>query len=177
MQYKEYYDSPLGQILLVADDEGLVGLWFAKHKYKGHTMDPEAEIKETDAIAAAKKWLDQYFVGKEPEVAVPIHFIGSDFRKSVWEILKTIPYGQTVTYGEIAKLVGDARGVKKMASQAVGGAVGHNPVSIIVPCHRVVGANGSLIGYGGGIDKKVKLLELEGVDMAAFTVPTKGTAL
>ena len=108
---------------------------------------------------------------------MPIHFTGTDFQNEVWEILCTIPYGQTMTYGEIAKQIAAKRGVPRMSAQAVGGAVGHNEISIIVPCHRVVGANGSLTGYAGGIEKKVKLLKLENVDMKQFSIPRKGTAL
>ena len=115
--------------------------------------------------------------GKEPDFTVPIHFTGTDFQNEVWEILRTIPYGQTLTYGEIAKQIAAKKGLSRMSAQAVGGAVGHNEISIIVPCHRVVGANGSLTGYAGGIEKKVELLKLENVDMKQFFIPRKGTAL
>ena len=127
------------------------------------------------ALRMAKRWLDEYFAGIEPTVQVSLHLVGTDFQNEVWEILQTIPYGKTITYGEIAKQIAAKRGIARMSSQAVGGAVGHNPVSIIVPCHRVVGSNGSLTGYAGGIDKKVALLTLEGLDMSAFSEPAKET--
>lgn len=124
-----------------------------------------------------RKWLDIYFSGKEPDFMPPVHMIGSPFRLSVWELLRQIPYGETVTYGELAKMVAEKRGLSRMSAQAVGGAVGHNEISIIVPCHRVVGSDGSLTGYAGGVDRKERLLTLEGVDMEKLFVPTKGTAL
>ena len=123
------------------------------------------------------QWLDIYFSEKEPDFLPPLHPIGSAFRQDVWEILLQIPYGQTATYGEIARRLAERRGVPRMSAQAVGGAVGHNEISIIIPCHRVVGTNGSLTGYAGGIDKKVKLLESEHADMSGFFVPKRGTAL
>ena len=125
----------------------------------------------------AEKWLAEYFSGCEPKVNVPLQFTGSDFQKRVWKILQNIPYGRLVTYGDVAREIAEQLGLARMSAQAVGGAVGHNPLCIIVPCHRVVGANGSLTGYGGGMWRKVRLLELEKVDMSKLTVPTKGTAL
>ena len=123
-------------------------------------------------------WLDRYFAGENPQISeLPLAPSGSDFRQMVWKILCDIPSGQTTTYGEIAKKIAARTGRSTMSAQAVGGAVGHNPISIIIPCHRVVGTNGSLTGYAGGIDKKIALLELEGVDMTKYFVPTKGTAL
>lgn len=124
-----------------------------------------------------KKWLTIYFSGREPDFLPPIHMIGTPFQLSVWKILQKIPYGKTVTYGEIAKEIAAQKGLPRMSAQAVGGAVGHNELSVIVPCHRVVGTNGSLTGYAGGIDKKVKLLTLENADMQHLFIPTKGTAL
>jgi methylated-DNA-[protein]-cysteine S-methyltransferase len=125
-----------------------------------------------------KSWLDRYFAGQRPDAsALPLAPIGGAFRQSVWDILRRIPYGKLTTYGEIAREIAAASGKTGMSAQAVGGAVGRNPISIIIPCHRVVGANGSLTGYAGGIGTKVKLLELEGVDMRALFVPKKGTAL
>ena len=136
---------------------------------------------EKDAVPLfdiAKKWLDRYFSGQKPDVAeLPLAPQGNAFRQGVWEILCTIPYGEVITYGSIAKKMAVKLQKERMSSQAVGGAVGHNPISIIIPCHRVVGANGSLTGYAGGIEKKIKLLELEGVDMSGFFIPQKGTAL
>ena len=162
MQYTNRYQSPLGGILLAADKSGLTGLWFEGQKYFALRLDEEHEEKDTPVFDAAKRWLDQYFSGREPEAAVPLHLTGTPFQNSVWELLRAIPYGQTTTYGSLAKRLAGERGLSHMSPQAVGGAVGHNPVSILVPCHRVLGANGSLTGYAGGLDKKKALLSLEG---------------
>lgn len=177
MQYTSRYASPLGSILLAADDIGLVGLWFEGQKYFAHGLAKTHEEKELPLFAKVKRWLDVYFSGQAPQFTVPLHFIGSDFQKEVWELLCTIPYGQTTTYGAIAKQLAAKRGLPQMSAQAVGGAVGHNKISIIVPCHRVVGKNGSLTGYAGGIDKKAELLRLEKTDMRTFFIPKKGSAL
>lgn len=177
MTYTQHYDSPLGGILLAADEIGLTGLWFDGQKYFASNLLAEHTEQETPALAEARRWLDVYFTGKAPEFLPPLHPIGSAFRRSVWEILLRIPYGQTMTYGEIARQLAEKRGLSKLSAQAVGGAVGHNEISIIIPCHRVVGTNGSLTGYAGGIDKKRRLLELEHTDMTGFFVPKKGTAL
>ena len=177
MQYTNHYQSPLGRILFTADDTGLTGLWLEGQKYSALHSGQEHEEKETPFITQAKQWLDLYFSGKEPDFSVPLHFIGTDFQKRVWKILCSIPYGQTTTYGTIAKQLAAEKGLPRMSAQAVGGAVGHNRISIIVPCHRVVGTNGSLTGYAGGIDKKIKLLNLEKVDMRFLFIPKKGTAL
>ncbi|HIX68703.1 MAG TPA: methylated-DNA--[protein]-cysteine S-methyltransferase [Candidatus Anaerostipes excrementavium] len=177
MQYISHYHSPLGNILLAADQIGLTGLWFEGQKYFALYLDKEHEEKEVPVLQQTKKWLDIYFSGKEPDFKLPLHFTGTDFQNEVWEILSAIPYGQTTTYGEIAKQIAAKRGLARMSAQAVGGAVGHNEISIIVPCHRVVGSNGSLTGYAGGIDKKIKLLTLEKVSLDSFFIPKKGTAL
>lgn len=177
MQYISHYQSPLGGILLAADEIGLTGLWFEGQKYFALYLDKEHEEKEVPVFETAKKWLDIYFAGNEPDFQVPLHFTGTDFQNEVWEILYSIPYGKTMTYGEIAKRITEKRGLKRMSAQAVGGAVSHNEISVIVPCHRVVGTNGSLTGYAGGIEKKVALLKLEKADMEEFFVPKKGTAL
>lgn len=177
MTYTQHYDSPLGGILLAADDVGLTGLWFDGQKYFARGLSNERIEQETSVLAEAKRWLDIYFTGKEPDFTPPLHPIGSAFRRSVWEILLQIPYGQTTTYGEIARQLSKKQRLDRMSAQAVGGAVGHNEISIIIPCHRVVGADGSLTGYAGGIGKKEKLLELERADMRRFFVPKKGTAL
>ena len=177
MTFIQYYDSPLGRILLAADEIGLTGLWFEGQKYYAAQL-PEAHTEqETPILAEAKRWLDIYFTGKEPDFLPPLHPIGSAFRQAVWEILLQIPYGQTMTYGEIARRMAAQKGLARMSAQAVGGAVGHNEISVIVPCHRVVGTNGSLTGYAGGIDKKMRLLELEHADLHGFFIPKKGTAL
>ena len=177
MVYTKHYMSPRGGIILAADDEGLIGLWFDGQKYFGTNLPKEYEEKETPFLFEAKRWLDIYFSKKKPDFTPPLHMTGSEFRLAVWKELLKIPYGKTVTYGEIAQALGAERGFKKMSAQAVGGAVGHNKISLIVPCHRVVGTNGSLTGYAGGIDKKIKLLELENTDMRGLFKPKKGTAL
>lgn len=177
MQYINHYHSPIGDILLSADSIGLTGLWFEGQKYYALYLDKDHEEKELPIFADTKRWLDIYFSGKEPDFSLPLHFTGTEFQNEVWEILASIPYGKTMTYGEIAQKIAANRGLKRTSAQAVGGAVGHNEISIIVPCHRVVGTNGSLTGYAGGIEKKIALLTLENVDMQSFFVPKKGTAL
>lgn len=171
------YDSPLGDVLLAADESGLTGLWFEGQKYFADNLPAERAERETETLALAKRWLDIYFAGKEPDFMPPLHSVGSPFRRAVWELLLEIPYGQTATYGELSRRLAAKMGIAHMSAQAVGGAVGHNGISIIIPCHRVVGTGGSLTGYAGGVDKKVKLLELERADMRGFFVPKKGTAL
>lgn len=161
MRYTSQYHSPIGEILLAADDTGLTGLWFAGQKYFARGLDSGHETRETAVLADAKRWLDIYFSGREPDFTPPLHAAGTAFQNEVWAILRTIPYGQTVTYGEIAARIAARRGLAHMSAQAVGGAVGHNAVSIIVPCHRVVGYDGSLTGYAGGLDRKIALLRLE----------------
>ena len=177
MMYTCIYSSPLGNILLAADEIGLTGLWFEGQKYFANTLPDERISQETPILKKAKRWLDIYFSGKEPKFTPPLHPEGSEFRQAVWQILLQIPYGQTITYGEIARQLEESKNTSHMSAQAVGGAVGHNEVSIIIPCHRVVGTNGSLTGYAGGINKKISLLELEHVDMSRLFVPKKGTAL
>ena len=177
MQYTAAYQSSVGDVLLAADETGLTGVWFEGEKFYALSLDPEHEERETPIFAITRRWLDIYFSGHEPDFMPPVHMIGSEFRRCVWELLLQIPYGTTVTYGDLARQVARRRGLRRMSAQAVGGAVGHNEISIIVPCHRVVGTNGSLTGYAGGVDKKRRLLELEGVDMEKFFVPARGTAL
>lgn len=177
MIYTQHYDSPLGGILLAADETGLTGLWFDGEKYYADNLAAEHEARDTQALGAAKRWLDVYFAGKEPDFLPPLHPIGSAFRQEVWQLLLEIPYGQTTTYGALTRRLAERRGLRHMSAQAVGGAVGHNEISILIPCHRVVGTSGSLTGYAGGIDKKLSLLRLEQADLSGFFVPTKGTAL
>ena len=160
------YASPLGGILLAADETGLVGLWFDGQKYFARTLPAEIVQKSTPILAEAVRWLDLYFAGHVPDFTPPLHPAGSAFRKAVWDILLTIPYGQTLTYGAIARQLAAQQG-GRVSAQAVGGAVGH----------RVVGTNGSLTGYAGGLEKKVQLLELEHADMRGLFVPQKGSAL
>lgn len=164
MHYLSYYKSPLGEIVLSASNQGLNGLWFVGQKYFALYFDKEHIYQEIPLFADVKRWLDIYFSGKEPNFSLPLHFTGSPFQNEVWKILSQIPYGRTTTYGQIAKQVATKRGVSKMSAQAIGGAVGRNEISIIIPCHRVVGVNGNLTGYAGGIEKKIALLQLEGID-------------
>lgn len=177
MTYTDKYDSPLGAITLASDGEALTGLWFDGQKYFGDTLPSKYEQEKLPIFDETAEWLNIYFSGKNPDFTPQLSFDGSNFRQAVWEILLTIPYGSTVTYGEIADKIAAQRGLERMSAQAVGGAVGHNSISIIVPCHRVVGTSGSLTGYAGGIGHKIKLLELEKTDMSTFFIPKKGTAL
>lgn len=176
MQYTSHYDSPLGGITLGSDGEALTGLWFDGQKYFADTLDKEHGEKELPVFADTKRWLDVYFSGKAPDFTPPLSMLCSDFRKAVWEVMLSIPYGQTMTYGKIAAKIAKERRLDRMSAQAVGGAVGHNSISLIIPCHRVVGTNGSLTGYAGGIDKKIWLLEHEGISMDGLFRPKHSTA-
>ena len=149
MQWINSYSSPMGELLLAADDVGLTGLWFAGQKYYAAHLEPASQRVELPVFDRTKQWLDLYFSGQEPDFMPELHLIGTPFQRAVWEILRQIPYGETPTYG----------------------AVGHNRISMIVACHRVVGSNGSLTGYAGGIEKKIRLLRLERVDIGRFFVP------
>lgn len=154
------YDSPLGKISFAYNDSRLCGLWFKGQKYyQSNLKEYDTEIKPFSKKVI--KWLASYFQGNNPKVDIPLHLEGTTFQKKVWNILITIPYGKTMTYKEIANIIANEKGIHKMSSQAVGSAVGHNPISIIVPCHRVIGSNGSLTGYAGGIERKEQLLKLE----------------
>ena len=176
MTYIQYYSSPLGDLLLAADEGGLTGLWFVGGRYFADRLPAEHTEKEVPILSEAIRWLDVYFGGKEPDFMPPLHPAGSRFRQAVWELLLHIPYGTTVTYGELSNRLAKERGLEKMSAQAVGGAVAHNPISIMIPCHRVVGANGSLTGYAGGMEKKIQLLTLEHCDTSRLFLPKKGTA-
>lgn len=179
MYYKIDYKSPIGNITLACDDkEYLVGLWMEGQKYFGDTVDCEmVENNELEIFKKTKLWLDRYFRGEKPEISeLPLAPIGNCFRQRVWQILCEIPYGKVYTYGEIAKIIAKEQGKTRMSAQAVGGAVGHNPISIIIPCHRVVSSNGSLTGYSGGIKTKIKLLKHEGVNMDGLFTPKHSTA-
>ena len=171
------YKSKLGDILLAADAIGLTGLWFEGQKYFANTLPDGAISQESLILTEAKRWLDIYFSGKDPGFLPPLRYDSTPFRKAVCDIMLTIPYGRTMTYGQIARELARQQGREKVSAQAVGGAVGHNPISLLIPCHRVVGTGGSLTGYAGGIDRKMQLLRLEGADMSRFFVPQKGTAL
>ena len=161
MLQKSIYPSPLGEILLAGDEEAVTGLWFTDAKYAGLGLPPDTPVGKTAAILKAEEWLDIYFSGKEPDFLPALRPAGSPFRQRVFRLLRQIPRGRTVTYGELARLLSCA------SAQAVGGAVGHNPISILIPCHRVVGADGSLTGYAGGLARKQWLLNLEKADLSS----------
>lgn len=167
MIYVSDYISPIGKITLAATDEGIIGAWIEGQKYSFYKIEQKDLVwQENEELRKAKAWLDDYFAGKKPELTrLKLAPKGSEFAMAVWKVLREIPYGETTTYGEIAKKIAEQKGLKRMSAQAVGGAVGHNPISIIVPCHRVVGSNGSLTGYAGGIELKAKLLAHEEVDI------------
>lgn len=171
------YDSPVGRLTIASDGTAVCGLWFENSRHMDAALLESAERSGDDPVLAhLRDWLDAYFAKKRPSInELPLAPVGSDFQQEVWRALRQIPYGETVSYGELSEQVAAVRGTS--SPRCVGGAVGRNPISIVVPCHRVVGANGSLTGFGGGIAVKVKLLEHEGVDMSHFFVPAKGTAL
>jgi methylated-DNA-[protein]-cysteine S-methyltransferase len=181
MYYSTTTPSPIGALTLACDSDGqnLIGLWTQAQKYHGETIfDAMVEKDDVPLFGAVKAWLERYFAGEKPGIGeLPLAPVGGAFRQGVWDILREIPYGELMTYGAIANRMAVKMGRQTMSSQAVGGAVGHNPISIIIPCHRVVGSNGSLTGYAGGIDTKIALLQLEGADMSRLFVPKKGTAL
>lgn len=178
MYYSTTYSSPIGLLTLASKDEQLVGLWVEGQKYFGSRLGELQQQDDLPVFSQTKEWLDRYFAGEQPGISlVPLAPEGSEFRQAIWQILCDIPYGQTTTYGEIARQMAIKMGRPSMSSQAVGGAVGHNPVSIIIPCHRVVGSNLSLTGFASGLAKKIHLLELEGVDISTFSIPQRGTAL
>ena len=155
------YPSPIGSITMASNGTALTGLWFDGQKYFAQTLSEPYEEKLLPVFEDTIEWLDIYFGGAVPDFTPELSVHSTPFRKAVWDILLTIPYGQTMTYGEIAEILAQQTGKKKMSAQAVGGAVGHNPVSIIIPCHRVVGADGKLTGYAGGLKQKQFLLDLE----------------
>ena len=163
MLFKTYYKSPIGNLMLLSDGDNLVGLYMENQKYYLNGIKQELTSKDNlQVFENTKKWLDRYFAKENPSIKeIPLAPIGGEFRQKVWKILCEIPYGKTTTYGEIAKRIAKEMDKEKMSAQAVGNAVGHNPISIIIPCHRVVGKDGSLTGYAGGIEKKRILLELE----------------
>lgn len=166
MEYNFEYKSPIGSIIITSDETEITGL-----RFKGES---EAEVlsdkkyKETSAIKEAKRWLDIYFSGKNPGYIPAINPTGTEFQKLVWKLLLEIPYGKTTTYGEIAGKIAEIKNVSRMSAQAVGGAVGKNPIAIIIPCYRVVGKKGNMTGYAYGIDKKIALLEIERADIKNY---------
>lgn len=161
MLYIHYYHSPLGRLTLASDGECLVGVWFDTQRYHDTAALATAIERNLPVFEDTCRWFDLYFQGKEPGFMPKMRLEGTDFRKEVWEILASIPYGKTITYKDIANELARRRGINKMSARAVGGAVGHNPISVIIPCHRVIGSDGSLTGYTGGLDIKVFLLGLE----------------
>jgi len=177
MQYTNKYHTPIGSVTLASDGKALIGLWFDHQKYFADTLSAENEERDLPIFKQAKQWLDIYFRGENPDFTPPLSLNATPFRLTVWKILKSIPYGHVMTYGDISKIMAKKMKLKRMSAQAVGGAVGHNSISIIIPCHRVVGSNGSLTGYAGGIDKKVKLLALEKTNIQHLYIPKHGTAL
>lgn len=177
MDYIYHYSSPLGGITLASDGESLTGLWFDRRKYYVDTLTSEHEGRTLPIFSDTVKWLDLYFSKKAPDFTPKLSMRTTPFRQAVWEIMLTIPYGKTMTYSEISARIAQQRGLTKMSAQAVGSAVGHNAISLIIPCHRVVGKSGSLTGYAGGIYKKKQLLTLEGVDFEKLWIPSEGTAL
>ena len=179
MDYALQYVSPLGPLTVVSSETHILGLWFEGQKYFQSTLTGQPHPDDgRDVLALARDWLDRYFAGKRPSpFELPLAPSGSPFRQFIWQELCRIPYGEVITYGALAKLAARAFHKKSMSAQAAGGAVGHNPISIIIPCHRVVGTNGSLTGYAGGLEKKIRLLQREGVNTEVFRIPTAGTAL
>lgn len=179
MYFKMEYMSPMGPLMIASDGDALIGLWLEGQKYFAATVKEEmTEKDDLPVFNNTKSWLDKYFAGEKPAPSdLPLAPAGSAFRQEVWKLLCEIPYGEVTTYGQLAKEIAKKLNKPGMSAQAVGGAVGHNPISIIIPCHRVVGSSGSLTGYAGGIEKKIQLLELEGVDMSSMSIPKKGTAL
>ena len=161
MEKTAVYLSPLGKILLAAEEEQITGLWFWGQKYFPQRLEGEAPAQGCAVLEQAKRWLCRYFAGERPEPFQQLLLRGTPFQREVWQLLRQIPYGETVTYGELSKVLAGRRGVPRFSAQAVGGAVGRNPISLLVPCHRVVGAGGSLTGYAGGLERKRRLLELE----------------
>lgn len=178
MLYAIRYDAPVGPLWVVSDATHLRGVWMEGQKYFADRLSEPPQPREVPVLAQTRVWLDSYFAGQRPAVeGLPLAPEGSAFRQQVWQLLCGIPYGETTTYGALTQALAARSGQARVSAQAVGGAVGHNPLSIIVPCHRVVGRDGSLTGYAGGLDKKIQLLTHEGVDLSGFYVPKRGTAL
>ena len=177
MQYTTHYSAPIGLLTIASDGESITGLWIKGQKYEAATLGSHFTEAALPVFDRTRTWLDCYFQGGRPAMTLPLLPHGSVFQKNIWALLCEIPYGTVTTYGRLARLAAERMGRPSMSAQAVGGAVGHNPISILIPCHRVVGANGSLTGYAGGIEKKMQLLKLEQTDLHGLFVPSKGTAL
>ena len=178
MYFTDYETPIIGTLTLASDGEGLTGCWFDNDRYFGYGVEERMERRDdVDVFAQAREWLDRYFAGLSPDPReLPLTARATEFQARVREAMLDIPYGTTTSYGAIAKRI-EAETGRRQSARAVGGAVGHNPLCLIVPCHRVVGANGSLTGFGGGLDMKVRLLEHERAMRDEFTLPKKGTAL
>ena len=161
--YTHNYQSPLGEIVIASDDTAITGLWLVGQRHFDIELEECIADKDLPIFDEISHWLDIYFTGNNPGEIPAVHMNGTPFQLEVWQILQTIPYGKLITYREIAELIAKKRGIAKMSARAVGNAVGRNPISILVPCHRVVGSNGKLTGYAGGIEKKIKLLKLENI--------------
>lgn len=172
MYYKTNYESPIGNLTIASDGKNLSGLWIEGQKYFAATVTDEMQLcDDLEIFEETKKWLDRYFSNKKPKITeLSLSPGGNPFRQEVWKILCEIPYGEVTTYGAIAQKIAKKRGLAHMSAQAIGGAVGHNPISIIIPCHRVVGSNGNLTGYAGGINIKISLLKHENVDMKGLFI-------
>ncbi|MDR0718975.1 MAG: methylated-DNA--[protein]-cysteine S-methyltransferase [Treponema sp.] len=163
MEYTHKIKSPVGMLTVSSDGKNICGLWIEGQKYFAKTLRKDVLEQNMPIFENVQKWLDIYFSGKEPDFMPPLMPKGSPFQKSVWNNLCKIPYGKTTTYGELAKQLEFENRDKRTSARAIGGAVGHNPISILIPCHRVIGKNGNLTGYAGGIDAKMTLLKLEGI--------------
>lgn len=175
LDFSEHRLPTLGTVTLAAEGDALVGLWLEGQKYFFSSYKGVLTRNDSNpTLLAAKEWLNRYIAGEQPSISeLKLAPKGSDFRQKVWQMLCKIPYGEVTTYGRIAEIIAKDKGMKSMSAQAVGNAVGHNPISIIIPCHRVIGADGSLTGYAGGIDKKIFLLSHEGFDVKSQKVPRK----
>lgn len=170
MYYCATYPSPVGALTLCSDGENIVGLWIEGQRYFMHGIYNCTQAQSLPVLKAAAAWLDRYFEGKNPDISsLPLKPSGSEFRQRVWKLLCKIPYGTTASYGKIAKALESCGG--RVSARAVGGAVAHNPISIIIPCHRVVGADGNITGYAGGIETKLSLLQHEGSDISGLKIP------
>lgn len=165
MEYVHHYRSPLGALTMASDGNALTGLWFDGQRYFADTLDGRHEERALPVFERTERWLDLYFSGREPDFTPPLVMKTTPFRRAVWELLLTVPYGRTTTYGALAARLEKQGVFPRVSAISVGGAVAHNALSLIVPCHRVVGADGSLIGYAAGLDKKIGLLTLEKADL------------
>ena len=161
MDYTYHYSSPIGGITMASNGESLTGLWFDGQKYFASTLSQRHMEKQLPVFDRTCEWLDLYFSGKGPDFMPHVFMCVSNFRRDVYEILMTIRFGETTTYKEVADLIAKKHRIISMSAQAVGGAIAHNPISLVIPCHRVIGTNGKLTGYAGGLDKKEWLLDME----------------